>query len=167
MKVEISTAYSPDYPRHIPSIKSLVPIFLFFSPNNSKTKITCLGYKNENLKRHINRYIDPVRSDELLQNENRNRFKIFKSYRGYSISPLPPPQFWNNYRGILGCGLNSLSLLRSRSKRQNERQGPNEWPWIAVFLDKNGYLQFCGGTLLNHRYVLTAAHCFKEPGYLI
>merc|ERR1712168_821888 len=33
----------------------------------------------------------------------------------------------------------------------------NEWPW-QVALTVNGQ-QFCGGSLINDRYVLTAAHC--------
>lgn len=35
----------------------------------------------------------------------------------------------------------------------------NEHPWM-VALSLNGHI-FCGGTLINDLYVLTAAHCFK------
>jgi len=34
---------------------------------------------------------------------------------------------------------------------------PNSWPW-QVALKYNGQL-FCGGTLLDQNWVLTAAHC--------
>jgi len=33
----------------------------------------------------------------------------------------------------------------------------NEWPWQAALM--YGSQQFCGGSLINDRYVLTAAHC--------
>ncbi|XP_042224071.1 trypsin alpha-3-like [Homarus americanus] len=35
--------------------------------------------------------------------------------------------------------------------------GVNEWPWQAALMFGDG--QFCGGSLINDRYVLTAAHC--------
>jgi len=38
--------------------------------------------------------------------------------------------------------------------------GTNEWPWqVALMYGSN---QFCGGSLINDRYVLTAAHCTAD-----
>ncbi|OAD59342.1 Serine proteinase stubble [Eufriesea mexicana] len=34
---------------------------------------------------------------------------------------------------------------------------PGEWPWIAALF--NGGRQFCGGSLIDDKHVLTAAHC--------
>ncbi|XP_033356794.1 proclotting enzyme-like [Bombus vosnesenskii] len=34
---------------------------------------------------------------------------------------------------------------------------PGEWPWIAALF--NGGRQFCGGSLIDDRHILTAAHC--------
>lgn len=36
----------------------------------------------------------------------------------------------------------------------------NEWPWI-VALFNNGR-QFCGGSLMDNKHVLSAAHCVAQ-----
>lgn len=38
----------------------------------------------------------------------------------------------------------------------------NEWPWIAALL--NNGRQFCGGSLIDDKHILTAAHCVAQYG---
>ncbi|XP_052762572.1 uncharacterized protein LOC128205159 isoform X2 [Mya arenaria] len=41
-----------------------------------------------------------------------------------------------------------------------EKAKPGAWPWHAALYFGNQY--FCGGTLINHEFVLTAAHCVER-----
>merc|ERR1711976_577730 len=35
----------------------------------------------------------------------------------------------------------------------------NKYPWMAAIMDGTGSSQFCGGTLVASKYVISAAHC--------
>merc|ERR1711942_130067 len=49
-----------------------------------------------------------------------------------------------------------------------EDADPHEFPWVAKLLiqDQEGKSS-CGGSLINDRYILTAAHCVSGPGQVV
>jgi len=58
------------------------------------------------------------------------------------------------------CGI-PVNGTKSRIVGGNESEA-GDWPWQAVLkiLHLNGYQSFsCGGTLINHQWIVTAAHC--------
>ncbi|CAG9134560.1 unnamed protein product [Plutella xylostella] len=73
---------------------------------------------------------------------------------GDSGGPLVAENSENQYE-LIGCGeRNEASRIVG-----GQETGVNEFPWVArlSYLDKF----YCGGMLVNDRYVLTAAHCVK------
>ncbi|XP_050689631.1 trypsin alpha-3-like [Eriocheir sinensis] len=65
------------------------------------------------------------------------------------IHPEPRVQFDSNCR----CGQKAAARIVG-----GQVTGVNEYPWMAGLFYFNQQ-QFCGGSLINDRYVLTAAHC--------
>jgi len=57
------------------------------------------------------------------------------------------------------CGINGKSITRVTKA---DKSDPKDWPWMAVLLRKEDYLNFCGAVILNRRYILTAAHCVQR-----
>ena len=56
---------------------------------------------------------------------------------------------------LLECGLNIKHGTRIVGGRPAD---PQEWPWMAALL-RDGDDNYCGGTLITDKHILTAAHC--------
>ena len=56
----------------------------------------------------------------------------------------------------MNCGSRPYARIVGGSKAS-----VNSWPWQAM-LAKKGGSQFCGGTLVDPLWVLTAAHCVRR-----
>ncbi|KAG5276903.1 hypothetical protein AALO_G00111090 [Alosa alosa] len=47
-----------------------------------------------------------------------------------------------------------------------EDAAPGQWPWMVYLQSTNGMKSYtCGGSLINTRWVLTAAHCVNSKNY--
>ena len=74
-------------------------------------------------------------------------------------------RFENLPIGFLACGVPNRN---GRIVNGSETEA-NEYPWMVgiYVLRGNGTRFQCGGTLINNRYVLTAAHCLNRSENMI
>ncbi|XP_052003142.1 chymotrypsin A-like [Xyrauchen texanus] len=59
-----------------------------------------------------------------------------------------------------GCGVPAISPVITGYSRivNGEEARPHSWPWQVSLQDSTGF-HFCGGSLINENWVVTAAHC--------
>lgn len=85
-----------------------------------------------------------------------------------SISVRPQHYYGKTLLGL--CILAIIFLLPSSAASQRRIIGgvsaqSDAWPWMAAIVDAGGDLyadQYCGGTLIHSRWVMTAAHCVYD-----
>ncbi|CAL8138324.1 unnamed protein product [Orchesella dallaii] len=101
-------------------------------------------------------YSNPTSKDTVCMvvcNEDRLRQKEFPA------KPLPNAAIPRRDRECL-CGVKPKSSTPGGRVVGGKTADPFEFPWLTAIVDSNTRLAFCGGSLINDRYVLTAAHCF-------
>ncbi|XP_028814615.1 chymotrypsin A-like [Denticeps clupeoides] len=61
---------------------------------------------------------------------------------------------------VYGCGVPAIPPVISGYGRivNGEEAVPHSWPWQVSLQDDTGF-HFCGGSLINDNWVVTAAHC--------
>ncbi|XP_069755623.1 chymotrypsin B-like [Narcine bancroftii] len=67
-----------------------------------------------------------------------------------------------------GCGVPAISPVITGYARivNGEEAIPGSWPWQVSLQDQTGF-HFCGGSLINENWVITAAHCSVSSRHIV
>ncbi|XP_076993268.1 transmembrane protease serine 11B-like protein, partial [Tamandua tetradactyla] len=130
-------------------------VIKLFPNNNSVTAQIWLIFKApRSMKEGTRTRIESILR-QMLRNHSGSLTTDPNSLRLVEISKVNAEKIINNC-----CGRRArMSATYDRIKGGSTAQ-VGEWPWQAS-LKKNGQ-HYCGASLISHRYLVTAAHCFKK-----
>ena len=83
--------------------------------------------------------------------------QVFKCKYG---DPQGCSQEGGNYGGSISCGVGKKSRIVG-----GQQARPSEFPWQVGFRWQSRYSRtniFCGGSLIDKKWVVSAAHCFQD-----
>jgi secreted trypsin-like serine protease len=81
----------------------------------------------------------------------------------FFVQDMSAAKYMCNYKDSCGCSRRPVTTSRILG---DERVLQNTWSWtISLRDEKNRH--FCGGSILNERYVITAAHCFANKKHIL
>ncbi|CAG7838610.1 unnamed protein product [Allacma fusca] len=101
-------------------------------------------------------------SANVSQNVIGNRFE--NDVKTKQVTPSTPVRTEVNFPKVnvtqnCGCGTPNGYKYRVVGGRETT---VGQYPWMVGILNDGRVLPFCGGSLINDRYVLTAAHCMED-----
>lgn len=95
-----------------------------------------------------------------MQNKNYSLFEFHTGIKSFGVQQSDQK---GKYSGSITCGIGRRSRIVG-----GERARPSELPWQVGFRYDGPYSRtniFCGGTLIDKKWVVTAAHCFEQIRY--
>ncbi|XP_063599168.1 trypsin epsilon-like [Penaeus indicus] len=131
----------------------------------AKAHICALGYVLT-VKRPVGIYKIALLEQEAVANMAARRvLSVLTVAMMGVVSQAAPPHFNGSLPFVIEPRVNFDDTCRCGQKAASRivggtTTGVNEWPWQAALM--YGSQQFCGGSLINDRYVLTAAHCTES-----
>ncbi|XP_059484211.1 trypsin-1-like [Neocloeon triangulifer] len=132
---------------------------------------------------HIEYFYDPSPAKSSTFLSKANYFvPPFGQPGAFGFNQQQPNNYFNNVQQYAQnspdcvCGLPSTTTSGQRSPRANFfiepddgrivggiEAVPHSMPWMALLVSQErDYAPFCGGSIINDRYVLTAAHCYDK-----
>jgi hypothetical protein len=81
----------------------------------------------------------------------------------FFVQDMSAAKYMCNYKD--SCGCSRRPVIRSRIF-DSERVLQNTWSWMISLRDEKNR-HFCGGSILNEQYVITAAQCFADRIHIL